>query len=166
MSNTNVRNLTVREAIAFYNGLPVLDGYVESVTVESTTVEDPKTGEKKTTVKRTAPKPTPYKFGVDGKGGGKVRFIAAWNLDIFGREQKAFEKARDATILEISGGTGTIDDSDKELIGKLNAALQPLLDHEIQVTGLRLIPLAELNLEGNPDLTPSALAPLMSLIAE
>lgn len=166
MSNTSSPNLTVREAIALYNGLPVLDGYVESQTVETTTVEDPKTGQKTTTTKHTATKPIPFKFGIDGKGGGRVRGAIARAIDILGRDEKAFGKARDALIVDLSGGTGTIDDKDSVLMGKLNVALQEVLDQPANTAGLIKISMADLNLEENPDLLPSRLGPLMPLIAE
>lgn len=166
MSNTTAPDLTVREAIALYNALPALDGYVESNTVETTTVEDPKTGQKTTTTKHTASKPVPFKFGVDGKGGGKVRYAIAKNLDILGREEKAFTKTRDALLIDLSGGTGTIDDKDTVLMGKLNVALQEVLDQPANTEKLVKISLNDLNLDENPNLLPSRLGPLMALISE
>ncbi len=164
--STKAKDLTVRNILSTYNALPILDGYVESATVETVTTEDPKTGEKKTTVRRTTTKPVPYKFGADGKGGGKIRYAIAKNTSILGHENEAFTKARDALILELSGGTGSIDESDTVLINKLNVMLQPTLDTVVTVHGLMDISLADLNLDANPDLLPSALAPLMVLITE
>ncbi len=164
--STSAKDLTVRNILSICNSLPILDGYVESATVETVTTEDPKTGEKKTTVRRTTTKPVPYKFGVDGKGAGKIRYAIAKDTSILAREQEAFTKARDALILELSGGTGTIDESDTALINKLNVMLQPTLDTTVTVHGLIDISLADLNLDANPDLLPSSLAPLMALIAE
>ena len=165
MSNTTVLNLTVREALALHNVLPALNGYIESTTVKTTTVEDPKTGQKTTTSETAQAKPVPYKFGVDGKGGGVVRYTIGELIDAFGREEKAFKKAQDSLILQLSEGIGTIDDKNTALMGQFNAEIQKLLDHEIEVK-VSKIKLDDLNLDNNPDLSPSVLGALMPLIAK
>lgn len=162
---SNPINLTVREIVAYCNALPILDGYVEAETIETITTEDPNTKDKKTTTKHTRTKPIPYAFGTDGKG-GKIRYIIAKNTSILIREQEVFTKTKDALILELTNGLGTIKEDNIELINKLNVRLQPILDTVISVSGLRGIPLSELNLDENPNLLPSVLAPLMGLIVE
>ena len=163
MSNTTSLNLTVREALVLHNVLPALNGHIESTTVKSTTVEDPKTGQKTTTNETTQAKPVPYKFGVDGKGGGVVRYTIGELIDAFGREEKAFKRAQDSLIIQLSEGAGTIDEKNTALLGQFNAEIQKLLDHEIEMKVPR-IKLDDLNLDGNPDLSPSVLGALMPLI--
>ncbi len=150
------RTVLIRKALAWYHALPLLDGHVET-----TTIENPKTGDKTTTKKVI-----PYVFGVEGKGGGKVRWNVAKNLDILKHEYDTFTKARDGMIMEISGGAATIPDTDTASIVKLNQQVEELLDKETTIDGLLNISLADLNLENNPELSPSALAALMDLITE
>jgi hypothetical protein len=163
MSNTTTLNLTVREALALNNALPALNGYTESITVKTTTMEDPNTGQKTTTTDTTHPKQVPYKFGPEGKGGGIARYTIGELMDAFGREEKAFKRAQDSLIIQLSGGTGTINERDQVLMGQFNAEVQKLLDHEIEVK-VSKISLGDLNLDGNPDLSPSVLGALMPLI--
>lgn len=155
VDTTNTRKMTVQAALNLFAALPALDGHVEE-----TTVENPKTGEKTTTTKVI-----PYTFGVDGKG-GKIRWNCAKNLDVLEAEHKRFIKLRDKAITEVSGGTGTIKPEDTEAMTKLNKITSDLLDTEIEVNGLLNISLADLRLDDNPDLSPSALRPLLSLITE
>lgn len=154
MIHMSTRKLIIREALSLYNALPALDGHVVETTTESK-------GEK-----NTSRKVVPYVFGADGKGGGKVRWNIAKNIDILKAEADRFNKVRDALIMEISGGSPSIPEDNREAINALSKRVQELLDSEVEISGLLTISLADLNLENNPDLTPSALAPLMSLIVE
>lgn len=147
------RKLTIREALSLYQALPALDGHV--VVTPPLKSDD-----------QIDRKVIPYIFGVDGKGGGKVRWNIAKNMDILRVEADRFNKVRDALIMELSGGVPTISEDNKEAIAALSKRVQDLLDSEIEVSGLLNISLADLNLDNNPDLLPSALAPLMSLITE
>ena len=149
------RTMTVRQAVTLNNAIPALDGHIEETTVENT-----KTGEKTTTRKVI-----PFTFGKDGKG-GKIRWNIAKNRVILQAEADTFTKARDKALTEISDGTGTIQPDNVEAITKLNQAVESLLDNDIGVTGLLTIDLADLNLDDNPKLLPTSLAPLMPLIKE
>lgn len=151
----NTRKMTLQAALVLHAGLPVLDGHVES-----TTVENLKTNEKTTTTKTI-----PYAFGVDGKG-GKVRWNITRSADTLEAVQKTFTKARDALINQISKGTGVIKPDDAAAITELNRGVTDLLEGEIEIAGLLNIRLSDLRLDENPQLTPSALRPLMPLITD
>ncbi len=101
----------------------------------------------------------PYKFG------GKVRWNIAKNLSILKRHNEDFSKARDGLILELSDGTGSIDQEDGALISQLNAKLQELLAETTEVTGLLTLTLDDLNLDTNP-VPGSVLAVLSALVKE
>lgn len=154
MSTT--RKFTVRTVLAILDGLPALDGHVTE-----TTVQNPDTGEKVTTKKVT-----PFIFGNNGVGGGKVNWNAAKNTHILTVEQNIFTKRRDQFIDQISGGRGFIEETDLAAVAELNKRTNELLDTEIEVTGLLDIPLEALNLDGNPGLTRAVLAPLLPIISE
>ncbi len=154
--STSPRVFTLRQAISLYESLPALDGHVVATTTENT-----KTGEKTTTTKVT-----PYVLGVDGKGGGKVRWNIAKNMDLLKREYDTFTKARDALILQLANGGTSLSKDDTAAIERLQKETQAMLDNEVTLNGLLNLPLADLNLEGNPELPPSVLAALMPLISE
>ncbi len=163
MADTNVRKMKLREALALFHSLPVLDGHVESIVTEK------KDGEK-----TTSTRVKPYKLGPDGKG-GKVRWAIAKARSILGAENELFSKERDKIITDVSGGSGSIartapeDQPDPEYDTKLaevNRRTAELLDAETTIAGLTNINLADLNLDDNPDLTATSLAPLMALISE
>jgi hypothetical protein len=151
-TNINIQTFTVSEINTLVAALTALDGRQE-------TVKDEKSGESKT-------KLVPYNFGVGGVGGGKLRYSIAKNLRILNDHKDDFTKARDNAILAISGGTGTIDDKDSEKIGLLNRELQDILQKEVPVQGLLKLPLADLNLDQNPELPASIVSLLLPLIAE
>lgn len=155
-TSSNSRTMTVREIIALHDALTALNGHLVTVVTENA-----KTGDKTTTSKLT-----PYLFGIDGKGGGKVRWNIAKNLTLLQTERDVFTKLRDALILEISHGAGSIAETDTQSINQLNIQIQSALDGSTTINGLLTISLDELNLEANPELSPSILAPLMLLITE
>ncbi len=101
----------------------------------------------------------PYKFG------GKTRYTIGKNLAILKRHNEAFVKARDGLILELSEGSGTIDDANTALIGRLNKELQDLMSQEEDGSNLFLLSEKDLNLDENP-IPGSVLAILLTLIKD
>jgi len=164
MSNTpNVRKMTRRAAIAFYSTVQMLDGHAEDIVTENV-----KTGDKNTTRKII-----PFQFGKpDDSGkllnGSKIRYNAARNLAILKEPYDAFVKARDGHINQLSNGKGSIEKDDPnytEVMLQLNRELERLLDDEVDVIGLLDLPYEYLNLDGNPNLSPTIISALLPLIS-
>lgn len=152
MSNT--RTFPLRKILTLNAALPGLDGHIEEVTTEA-----------KGSEKTTSRKVTPFKFGKDGKG-GKVRWNIGKNKTILQAEADQFSKNKDKLISDLSNGGISIEADDTEAIAKLNKELESMLDVEIEVSGLLDISLDDLNLDDNPQLSPSVLSALSDLIKE
>lgn len=101
--------------------------------------------------------PVPYRFGAKSK---EVRQAAAHNLRLLRPFQEERKDLQSALLLEISGNTGFIPDSDSEHIALYNLRERDLLKTCIK-EDLPLEPIAEddLNLEQNP-IPPAVVAAL------
>lgn len=152
-STHSVIPFTVRRNNELYAAFASLDGFTEVTRI------DEKTGEKST-------KTTPYTFGQNGKGGGKVRMKIAANLVALRGQYDAFTKERDKVLTRISGGSGSIAKDDTAKITELNRETQEMLDTEIPEPSLAVIDIAELNLDANPLLPMSTVALLYPYVRE
>ncbi len=153
---TNVRKLTIQRIEKYLNAYASLDGHVE-VTFDDEGKPLP----------RSSTKTTPYHFGKDGKGGGKVRHAIIKNMRILSRHLEDFTKARDAILVDISGGSGQLKPTDEGYADKLTryqTEVSDLLKEEIDIFGLLAIQLDDLNLDSNellPNTTVTALEDLV-----
>lgn len=146
----STRKLPLRKIIGLYETLSQLDGHTEVVYDDGGKPQKGKT--------------TPYKFGPNGEGGGKVRYAIVKNIAILKRYIDDYSKARDAMLVSLSDGSGMIKDSDQEKIAKFNVEVTKLLDQEEEVSGLLSIKIDDLNLEQNLLLPNSIVASLDPLL--
>lgn len=154
----NTRKLTLRQIIALYDALASLDGHTE---VNLDSKGRPQKG-----------KVTPYTVGLKG------RYAIIKGLSVLKRFVDDFQKARDALVTEVSGGTGVIARKDSEhpetpdpdydaKIARMNAELGKLLDGEPEeVAGLVAIPIEDLKLDVNSLLPNSTIVALGDLVTE
>lgn len=119
--------MKLSEALALYNALLLLDGYV---------VLDAN----KNAVR------VPYDFG---EASHKVRWNITKNLRKLKPHFEDWEKVRTELIKEISGGN-SIDTSNKEQMQTFSTKTEELLKQEIVIEGLLKITEEQLNLAKNP----------------
>lgn len=149
-----VQTRPIREILGLHDLLASLDAHVEV-----TTGADGKPQRGKTTA---------YTFGA------KARYAIITNLGLTERVRKKFEKARDAAIMEVSGGVGKIEPKDPEnptadadyvaKLAKVNEELKPLLESD-ETLPFRQIPIDDLRLEQNPLLPNTTLVALGDLVS-
>lgn len=104
--------------------------------------------------------PVPYRFGAKSK---EIRSAAAHNLRLLRPVAEQIADERNGLLLEMSGQTGHIPDSDGPLLAKYNLAERQLMKTPLK-EDLALEPIAEedLNLEQNP--IPPAIVAILALI--
>jgi CRISPR/Cas system CSM-associated protein Csm2 small subunit len=135
--------LTVKEANEVYAGLQNLDVYTEIVKDEK--------GENKTVS-------LPYKLKP------KARYAVTKALGRLKKENEEFISNRDTFIKEISGGSGTINETETEKMKLLTAKLDEILDEPADTTGLVRIKWTDLNLDECP--IPCAILNLLDPILD
>lgn len=153
------RTLSRSHIRTLYQNFAALDGYHEEVPE----------GEQKQPGKLI-----PYKLGKANEAGvpdpiraAKVRSNIIKNLTILGRHDKHLTKASDSLLTQISGGTGTLLQSDPQFTEKLaqyNTGISTIAAEEVPVDGLLAISVEDLNLHLNEKLAMTTVAALDPLV--